>query len=186
MPNHRIQKRDEKMLTPKEARFVAEYIADPDSNQTRAAKAAGFSSAQGLLKRPQIRKAIEQHMGKIMAKKAVTGERVVEELAKIAFANIDDFVDDEYRILDKPSRKKMAAVQEVTTETIIDRRKDIDPEDREDVKRVKMKMYSKLDALNSLGRHFGLFTDKVEVVGDLGERLDRAFDRLEQEGAEPK
>ena len=184
MPNKRTQKRDEKMLTPKEAKFVAAYLET--SNATEAAKRAGFSSSQGLLKRPQIRKEIEARMGKIMSKKEVTAERVVEELAKIAFANIDDFVDDEYRIQPKPKRKAMAAVQEVTTETIVDRRKDIDPEDREDVKRVKMKMYSKLDALNSLGRHFGIFTDKVEVSGDLGERLDRAFDRLAQEGAETK
>lgn len=184
MPNKRIERRDEKMLTPKEAKFVAAYLET--SNATEAAKRAGYRSAQGLLKRPQIRKELKARMGKVMAKKEVTAERVVEELAKIAFANIDDFVDDEYRVKPKPKRRAMAAVQEVTTETFVDRRKDVDDGDKEDVKRVKMKMYSKLDALNSLGRHFGIFTDKVEVSGDLGERLDRAFDKLAQEGAELK
>lgn len=184
MPHYRIKKRDEKMLTPKQARFVAFYLET--SNATEAATQAGYSSSQGLLKNPLIRKEIEARMGKVMSKKQITAGRVVEELGKIAFANIDDFVDDEYRLHPgKPSRKKMAAVQSVTVETIIDNRKDIDPEDREDVKRVKMTMYSKLDALDKLGRHFGLFKDKVELSGELGDRLDRAFDRLQGEGAEP-
>jgi phage terminase small subunit len=172
------------MLTPKQAKFVAYYLEFSDA--TKAAHAAGYKNPQGLLKRPAIRKEVKRRMGKVMSKKQITAERVAEELGKIAFANIDDFVDDEYRIVGKPNRRKMAAVQEVTTETIIDRRRDIDPEDREDVKKTKLKMYSKLDALNSLGRHFGMFTDKVEVSGDLAERLNRAYDRLSDEGAEPK
>lgn len=187
MSTQRTEPRNDKMLTPAEAAFVGYYLETGGEKTTlkAAAQKAGFQSATGLLKRPAVRKEIERRMGKVMAKKQITAERVVEELGKIAFANIDDFVDDDYRVLQKPGRRKMAAVQEVTTETIIDRRKDVDEEDREDVKRVKLKMYSKLDALNSLGRHFGLFTDKVELSGDLGERLDRAFDRLAAEGAEP-
>ena len=184
MTHTRLEKKDGRMLTPKQAAFVAHYLEHSDA--TKAATLAGYKSARGLLKRPEIRKEIKRRMERVMSKKQITAERVVEELGKIAFANIDDFVDDEYRIQSKPGRKKMAAVQEVTTETIIDRRRDIDEEDREDVRRVKMKMYSKLDALNSLGRHFGMFTDKVEVSGDLAERLNRAFDRLGDEGAGPK
>lgn len=186
MTAKRTEKRDDKMLTAKEAAFVAAYITDPDGNQTRAAKAAGFSSAQGLMKRPHVRKEIGKRMNKAMAKKQITAERVVEELGKIAFANIDDFVDDEYRIEDKPSRKKMAAVQEVTTETLLaPLDKDGNPlPGKDDVKRVKLKMYSKLDALDKLGRHFKLFTDKVELSGGLAERMERAYAKLE-EGSAP-
>lgn len=178
----RIPRRDEDMLTPKEAAFVGYYLEC--SNAKQAALAAGYKSASGLLKRPRIRKVVTERMGAIMAKKEITAERVVAELGRIAFANIDDFVDDDYRITSKPSRKKMAAVQEVTTETILGFDKDGEP-DTPDVKKVKMKMYSKLDALDKLGRHFGLFKDKVELSGDLGERLDRAFQRLSDQGAEP-
>lgn len=179
----RTEPRDEKMLTRQEAEFVGYYIEGGGARGSVAACArkAGFSSGSGLLQRPHIRAEIKKRLGRVMAKKEVTAERVIEEFAKIAFANIDDFVDDEYRIQSRPSRKKMAAVQEVTTETYYEGR----GEDAEQVKRVKLKMYSKLDALNSLARHFGLFNDKLEVSGDLGERLDRAFQRLEKEGAEP-
>lgn len=183
MPTQRTEPRNDKMLTPAEAAFVGYYLETGGEKTTlkAAAQKAGFQSATGLLKRPAVRKEIERRMGKVMAKKQITAERVVEELGKIAFANIDDFVDDEYRIREKPGRRKMAAVQEVTTDTYFEGK----GEDAEEVKRVKVKMYSKLDALNSLGRHFGLFTDKVELSGDLGERLDRAFERLAAEGAEP-
>lgn len=188
MTRKRTEKRDEKMLTVKEAKFVSEYLADPDSNRLQAALKSGHKTLGSLMKRPHVVKELKARMKKIMSKKQVTAERVVEELARIAFANIDDFVDDDYRIQQRPSRRKMAAVQEVTTETIIDRSggKDADPEDREDVKRVKMKMYSKLDALDKLGRHFGIYNDSIEITSELGERLDRAFVRLAGEGAEPK
>jgi phage terminase small subunit len=184
MATKRTEPRNDKMLTPKEAAFVAFYLESGATKATLSdcAKRAGFPSAAGLLKRPAIRKEIESRMGKVMAKKQITAERVVEELGKIAFANIDDFVDDEYRIRGKPGRRKMAAVQEVTTDTYFEGK----GEDAEEVKRVKLKMYSKLDALGQLGRHFGLFTDKVELSGDLGDRLDRAFARLAEEGAVPE
>lgn len=180
----RTPKKDHRMLTPKEAKFVAEYMAT--SKLGYSAQHAGYpkSAGGGLLKRPAIARELNKRMGKLMAKKAITGEAVIEELGKIAFANIDDFVDGEFRIKAKPGRRKMAAVQNVTTETFIDRRKGVAEEDREDVKKVKLTMYSKLDALNALGRHFGLFKDKIEISGDLGERLERARKRLEEEGTE--
>ncbi len=186
MTKSRIEKRDDKMLTAKEAQFVAAYMESHSA--TEAARVAGYSSAQGLLKRPHIAKELKKRLGGIMARKQITAERVVEELGKIAFANIDDFVDEEYRIGSKPKRRKMAAVQEVTTETILaplDKEGDPIP-GKDDVKRVKLKMYSKLDALDKLGRHFGMFTDKVELSGNLADRMERAYARLAEDGAEPK
>lgn len=175
------------MLTRQEADFVAYYVEGGGvrNTVTDCAKRAGFKSGNGLLKRPHVKAEIQRRLGRVMAKKEITAERVIAELGNIAFANIDDFVDDDYRILSRPSRKKMAAVQEVTTEVLLDRRKEVPAAEKEDVKRVKLKMYSKLDALNSLARHFGLFQDKLEVSGDLGERLDRAFERLANQGVEP-
>jgi phage terminase small subunit len=184
MPHTRIEPKNERMLKPKEALFVGYYMEH--SNAKLAAELAGLKNAQGLLNRPQIRKEIKRRMDQVMSKKQITAERVVEELGKIAFANIDDFVDSEYRLGEKPGRRKMAAVQEVTTETILGFDDSDGNEVKPDVKRVKMKMYSKLDALDKLGRHFGMFTDKVQITGDLSERLNRAFDRLSEEGAEPK
>ena len=185
MAVHRTPKRDERMLTPKEAVFVSHYLKN-DTVKDAAAK-AGLSPS-GLLKRPAIARELKKRMGRVMAKNEITADRVIKELGKIAFANIDDFVDDEYRVQSKPSRKRMAAVQEVTTEVILaPLDKEGDPiAGKEDVKRVKMKMYSKLDALDKLGRHFKLFTDKVEISGNLAERLDRAYDKLAEQGAEPK
>lgn len=178
----RTEKRNDKMLTAREAAFVAYYVEGGGvrSTITDCAKRAGFKSSSGLLQRPHVRAEIKRLLGRVMAKKQITAERVIEELGKIAFANIDDFVDDDYHILAKPGRKKMAAVESVATTT-----RRMGDESEATVTNVKLKMCSKLDALNALGRHFGLFTDKVELTGDLAERLRRAQDRLENDGAEP-
>lgn len=171
----RVVKRDAKMLSRKEAKFVAEYAVNDSPNQ--AAIAAGYQGIGSLLKRPHVVKAIKQTLGKIMSKKKVTAERVIEEMAKIAFANIDDHIDDEYRIYaQKASRRKMAAVQSVTTDTRIETNSE--GKKIAEIEKVSLKMYDKQKALDSLARHFGLFNDKLELTGDLAERLTRANDRV--------
>lgn len=86
----KTEPRDDAMLTPKERRFVAAYLealSVPD-----AAEQSGHQRKAGrtLVKRPHVRAEIERLTGEIIKKKAVTGERVIAELAKVAFANIDD------------------------------------------------------------------------------------------------
>lgn len=76
-------------LNPKQKLFVQEYLVD--KNATRAAKAAGYSDATAYamgaenLKKPQIKRAIAAELKKTLNKIEVTGARVIEELAKIAF-----------------------------------------------------------------------------------------------------
>lgn len=160
--------RDDEMLTPKEARWLAEYMVT--SSIKKASEAAGYKSPMNLLKREHVANALGRRLEDIMTKKAITADRVIDELGKIAFANIDDFVDADYVIQEKPKRRKMAAVQAVT----------ITP--TEDGDKVALKMYDKLGALNALGRHFGLFKDRIEISGDLTERLERATQRLYADG----
>ncbi len=79
-------------LTPKQERFVAEYLID--LNATQAAIRAGYSEKtaqqQGsrLLLNVLVQEAIAKGREKTAAKLEITKERIVEELAKIAFADI--------------------------------------------------------------------------------------------------
>jgi len=164
-------KKNDEMLTPREAKWVAEYVAT--SSVKNASEAAGYSSSTNLLSRPRVANAVGKRMEKIMARKEITAERVVEELGKLAFANIDDFVDENYAVMEKPKRRKMAAVKSVKTTTT---KRDGDDEGK--IEKVELQLYDKLGALNALGRHFGLFKDRIELSGDLAERLDRASKRL--------
>lgn len=79
-------------LNARQVRFVEEYLVD--FNATQAAIRAGYSkrtaSEQGydLLRKPQIAEAIQAKQRELSAKTGITVERVVQELARLAFSDI--------------------------------------------------------------------------------------------------
>jgi phage terminase small subunit len=81
-------------LTPKQERFVAEYLVD--LNATQAAVRAGYSrktaSSQGerLLRNVEVSKAIKAGQKKRVAKSEITAERVLTELAGVGFGTKSD------------------------------------------------------------------------------------------------
>jgi phage terminase small subunit len=88
-------------LSPKHARFVAEYAKDLNGKQ--AAIRAGYSArsaevtASRLLSNAKVAAAVEATTRKQLAKAEVTGERIAAELARYAFASGDDTLDCEPR-----------------------------------------------------------------------------------------
>lgn len=87
---------DAKKLRPKQAQFVNEYLVD--LNATQAAIRAGYSKktahAIGVenLNKPLIKAAIEKALREREKRTEVTQDRVVEELAKIAFRDPRDLM----------------------------------------------------------------------------------------------
>ncbi|MBA8838348.1 phage terminase small subunit [Ochrobactrum sp. RH2CCR150] len=79
-------------LTAKQERFVAEYLID--LNATQAAIRAGYSEKTAQQQRSRlllnvlVQEAIAKGREKTAAKLEITKERIVDELAKIAFADI--------------------------------------------------------------------------------------------------
>jgi phage terminase small subunit len=77
-------------MTPKQTRFVAEYLAN-GLNATKAAISAGYSEKTAAsigeenLKKPEISAAIKARTDKIMERLEVTSDMVVQEIAKLAF-----------------------------------------------------------------------------------------------------
>jgi phage terminase small subunit len=88
----------------------------------------------------------------------LSAERILGELARIALANMQDYVtvgpDGETRFIDpaRLSRDQAAALQEVTFEEFTDHRKT--------KRRVRFKLADKRAALVDIGRHLGLFADQ--------------------------
>lgn len=84
-------------MSPKQQRFVAEYLADP--NATQAAIRAGYSErtarqiGQENLSKPDIRAAIEAGQAKLAQKLEISAERVVEEAWKIVIADPRELVE---------------------------------------------------------------------------------------------
>lgn len=159
-------------LTAKQQRFINEYLID--LNATQAAIRAGYSerTAQQMgsenLSKPVVAAAIAEGQKKLAEKAGVTAEKIVAELAKLGFSNMDDFVrrtsDGEiYTDFSAVDRDKMAAVHEVTVETYTEG----GGEDARNVKRVKFKLADKRASLVDLGKHLGMFVEKHEHTGSV-------------------
>ena len=165
--------KDANGLTPKQARFVAEYLKD--LNGTQAAIRAGYSKrtassiATEYLRKPALAAEIARKRAKMAEKLEITAERIAAELALIGFANMQDYMragpdGDPYLDFSKLTRAQAAALAEVTVEDFKDGR----GEDARDVRRVKFKLADKRAALVDLGKHLGMFVERHEV-GEPGE-----------------
>jgi phage terminase small subunit len=140
-------------FSPRQERFVAEYLRT--GNATRAYVRAGYSargaqpSASRLLRDPRIEAAIAASRQRLDQALDVDVRRVTQEYAKIAYANIDDFVSTDaegcLRVdLDKASLAQQAGIVELR---ISNHRK---PEQQQ----VILKL-GKLQALAALQKSFG-------------------------------
>ena len=92
------------------------------------------------------------------------------ELAKIAFVNADDVIDFKTATVKEGARPEdMAAIQSVKVKTF-----------GEDGLEREIKMADKIKTLELLGRHLGMFKDKVEVSGTLETEKTKLDDLLQQ------
>ena len=120
-----LQKRDRDGLTPKQARFVAEYLVD--SNGTQAAIRAGYSAnsaneqASRLLAHANISNVIRRKRERLQSKVDLSIEGILTDLKQIV---------DECKATGK-LRDSHAAIK----------------------------------GLNLLGKHLGMFSDKLQVEG---------------------
>lgn len=160
-------------LTPKQKRFVSEYLID--LNASAAARRVGYAdrsarvTGQRLLQNPAIVEAIASNQSRLATKLEVNAEKVLAEIAKMGFANMMDYITvtpggDAVVDLKALDRDKAAAIQEVTVEEYTEGR----GEDARNVKRVKFKLADKRANLELLGKNLRLFTEKVELTGKDG------------------
>ena len=174
----------DKKLTAKQARFVEEYLID--LNATQAALRAGYSARTAKdigcenLAKPNIAAAITKAQSKRSERTEITQDMVLQEFAKIGFANMLDYMtphNGEMHIdMSKLTRDQAAAISEYQTETVSGR------EGVPDIERTKFKLLDKRQALVDIGRHLGMFKDKVEVSGGLAiESMSQLMDELGDE-----
>lgn len=147
-------------MTKKQKRFVEEYLID--LNATQAAIRAGYSTDTAgsigaeNLKKPEIKSRIDKAMAERSRRTGINQDRVLQELARIGFAKITDVVDPETaEIRTDASDDDLACIQSIK----------IKPNEFGTEREVKL--YDKKAALVDLGKHLGLFKDKVELTGDM-------------------
>lgn len=174
--------------TVEEAQFAAEFLRTGKiaasyrfacPNAARGLKNVQLTQrGRSMLNAPWMRDYIADVQEQIRERMKLTKESVLEELAKLGFANMSDFVvlqaDGTPQFdLSGLTRDQSAAIQEMQIDTYTDRG---DPEVPREVKSVKVKLAPKLGALEALGKHFKLFTDVVETntTADVAEELRQA------------
>lgn len=149
-------------LTEKQQRFVDEYLID--LNATQAAIRAGYSAKtaceQGarLLANVKIQGTIAEHMAERSKRTGVNQDRIVRELAKIAFVNLTDIVDKEGRIRSNATDEDLSCLESI-------KYKESSSDTGDSVER-EVKIASKLKALELLGKHVGMWNDKLNVEMD--------------------
>lgn len=164
-------------LTKKQRLFVEEYLTD--LNATQAAIRAGYSpeTAKEIgcenLTKPNIRAQIDKAMAERSRRTGVNADRVVMELAKIAFVNAANVIDTRDATLKGDAAPEdTAAIQSVKVKTI-------PTKGGEGVER-EIKMADKIKALELLGKHMGMFKDKLEISGGLDSEKSKLDELIRQ------
>lgn len=146
-------------LSEKQKRFCQEYIID--LNGTQAAVRAGYSAKTAneqsarLLANVSIQDCISTLQRKLSDKLEITSERVLGELAKVAFSNIQDYLEDDNTIADLSQlpRDTAAAVESIKKTST-----EWGTGDKGGTKTyISFKLYDKIAALEKLGKHLGIF-----------------------------
>ncbi len=105
----------------------------------------------------------------------VTARRLMEELEKIGFSNIDDYlrIDDDGNVLgrsfDTIDRSKLAAVESIKQTTTITTSKDGDRE--YETRNFTFKLHSKLTAIQDMGKMIGAYSKDNQQKADAMTRL---------------
>lgn len=147
-------------LTEKQLKFVDEYLVD--LNATKAAIRAGYSvktaEQQGyqLLHKTSVANEIAKAQAKLSKRTGISQERILRELAKIAFLNLSDIVEwGPEGIKLKDSSEVDGTVLQSVTETWLPK----------GGTKTEVKAHDKAKALELLGKHLGMWVDKTEITG---------------------
>jgi len=148
-------------LTLRQQRFVAEYPVDLDAKAAaiRAGYVPGKAQATGaaLLRMPAIAEAIEKALAMRKDQTRVTADRVIEEYARIAFADIRHFLDW------GPNGEVTLRPRETLSEWDAGAIADIEPPGGNG-KGARLKLHDKKAALDALARHLGLFDPRARAA----------------------
>lgn len=179
-------------LIAKQKRFCEEYIID--LNGTQAAIRAGYASnsaneqAARMLAKDSIQEYIQQLKADRSRRTEITADRVLQELAAVAFAKIDDFLKVEeithieYVPVNEPAESEddedSEAESSMTTKPVERKYKVVNIYETEKVDRgklpaiasikqtkdgIELKTHDKIKSLELLGRHLGMWNDKLDL-----------------------
>lgn len=166
-------------LTPKQKIFVDEYLVD--LNATRAYKIAYPSckkeetinaAASRMLRNVKVKDYIDKRMKDREKRTEIKQDDVIREIASIANDDIKNYLSFKTEKVFVGYDVNGLPVQDYRT---IVNMKDSDEIDTKNISEIsigkdgqfKFKLYCRDNALIQLGKHLGMFKDKVEVTGNM-------------------
>ena len=156
----------QRKLTKQQQNFVDEYVKDSTRNATECVTRAGYDTkypekmATQLLDNTRIMEEINKIRQPAMEKNKVTQDKIINELALVAFNDMKEFAEWKDRnIILKDSNElgDMSRAVSSISETLNNRGD----------KALKVKLYDKLKALELLGKYFNMFKDSNTNIGEL-------------------
>ena len=158
-------------LNAKQRKFINEYLKT--GQKAKSAVRAGYSPrsahahASYLLRNDKIKAELERRTKQIETKSDVSKEKVLRELALLGFSNMIDYIkpteDGLYTLdLNNITRDKAAAIQELN----IDEDYIGSGSDKVLRRKIKVKLYNKVQPLELLGKHLRLFIETSELGED--------------------
>lgn len=158
-------------------RFIDEYMVDLNGKQ--AAIRAGYAvrsaemTASRLIRNDKVREEVERRQVARAEALKVHAEDVVRELAYIGFANMFDFLKisaegDPYFDFSTLTRDQASAIGELTIEEFVDGR----GQSARAVRRIRFRLADKRAALVDIGKHLGMFRERIEHSGPSGAPID--------------
>ena len=175
-------------MTDKQIIFANEYLID--LNGTRAYKEAyphvkndntAAAAATRLMNNPEVKDYIDKRIKDRLERIEVTQDDVIQELAAIAFANGSDYA----KVVTKPvmiqtsevdyvpaldsegNQMYYQAVEIEETEELTKRQIKAISGIKQGKNGIELTTYDKVKALELLGKHLGIYKDKVEVSGNI-------------------
>jgi len=167
-------------LTDKQKAFVDEYLVD--LNATQAAIRAGYSKKTARyigyenLTKPHIQAGIDKALDARSERTQITADRILEEIAKVGFQNVQDIFTgaDCIKAISSLPEDIAACVQSV--EVVRKPSADRDEDGNMVYDHVhKIRLNDKLKALEMLGRHLVLFSDRVVHDGEIITKIERTI-----------
>lgn len=148
--------------------FAEQYVVD--FNGTQAAIRAGYSEnsaaqqASRLLNHDKVQLYLQYLISDRSKRLQVTGDKIVQEIAKIAFANAQDLVDyfdGNVLFNDLDNIEFPEIIKNITVKEVL--------KDGARIGQIaKIEVYDKVKALELLGKHTALFTENLNLTNDGG------------------
>lgn len=173
-------------LTPKQKIFADEYLID--LNATKAYKVAypkvkkdetARVNGSRLLTNANVVTYIEMRMKDREKRTEVTQDMVLNELVKLGFFDIRKLFDDNGKPVDisKLDDGTAACISGMDVQDVYEG----EGEEKEFVGYIKKyKLSDKIKALELIGRHLGMFKDKLELSGSLDTEKTKLDDLIQQ------